>query len=149
MLVITRSRSVQEAGMLQTLVASADPVTQSFIAHTSQVTEVRRFIAEHVPDPAVLADLLVLTSEVATNAIRHGRPFSDGTITVAVAWDGVTATVAVTDAGSLVSTPHVKPSPGGDGEGGRGLWLVNAMASEWGYTRGRGSATIWFSLSAA
>jgi anti-sigma regulatory factor (Ser/Thr protein kinase) len=135
--------------MLQTPAASADTITRSFLARPGQVAEVRKFISSLVPDCAILGDLLMLASELVTNAIRHGRPFTDGTITVAVAWDGVTAVVAVTDAGSLAGSPHVKPSPGGDGENGRGLWLVNAMAAQWGYTRGPGGATTWCALASA
>lgn len=134
--------------MLQTPVAGADAAIRPFIAHPGQVAEIRKFIAAHVP-ALVQDDAALLASEVATNAIRHGRPFPDGTITVAVTWDGVTATVAVTDAGSPASTPHVKPSPGGAGESGRGLWMVNAMATQWGWTHGPGFATTWFSLASA
>jgi hypothetical protein len=39
-------------------------------------------------------------------------------------------------------------SPREDDEGGRGLWLVDRLASAWGTERGRRGKTVWFELPA-
>jgi anti-sigma regulatory factor (Ser/Thr protein kinase) len=91
-----------------------------------------------------LADLTspveVLISELATNAVRHARTL----FTVSVTWDGLTLTAEVSDASPLAPRPQLNPYP--DREGGRGLLLVDAIASDWGvdlYDQGK---TIWFTL---
>jgi len=101
-------------------------------------------------------------SELCTNAIRHTRSGDGGVFTVEVTRprDGV-ACVAVTDAGSP-GEPRVRPGPRrfdglldypGDvsdlDEGGRGLSLVAALTSRWGYCSAgaSGSRTVWAEAS--
>ncbi len=76
-------------------------------------------------------------SELATNAIAHTASGCGGVFTVEVDCprEGV-ARVAVTDAGGAgVPAPgHLIPVPGGVmAEGGRGLAMVAACTSRWGY----------------
>lgn len=92
-----------------------------------------------------LADLTspveVLVSELATNVVRHARTL----FTVTVSWDGATLSVEVSDASPLGPRPQLAARP--DDEGGRGLLLVDAVASDWGvdlYDQGK---TIWFTIS--
>ena len=82
----------------------------------------------------------VLISELATNAVRHARTL----FAVAVIWDGRALRVEVSDA-SLV-TPQPQLAVDADREGGRGLLLVDAIATDWGvdlYPRGK---TVWFTI---
>jgi anti-sigma regulatory factor (Ser/Thr protein kinase) len=93
------------------------------------------------PDAATL-----LTSELVTNAILHtasGGP--GGVVSVRILGLADGALVEVTDGGSA-ATPVVKADPlAGEGQG---LYLVQQMASQWGYRRDQAGTTVWFYLAA-
>lgn len=84
---------------------------------------------------------LLLMSELVTNAIRHGQ----GAVGLAIKKLPSGLCVEVSDAGPG------RPSalrPGPDRLGGRGLLLVERLASQWGVTpsaAGPGK-TVWFAL---
>jgi anti-sigma regulatory factor (Ser/Thr protein kinase) len=88
----------------------------------------------------------LLTSELVTNAILHtasGRP--GGTVSVVILGLPGGALIEVADGGSA-GMPVVK----GDalaGEG-QGHYLVQQMASQWGYRRDQAGTTVWFYLAA-
>ena len=89
----------------------------------------------------------LLTSELVTNAIQHtdsGAP--GGTVTVVVIGVPGGVLVEVVDDGSA-GTPVVR----GDlfAAGGHGLFLVQALAAQWGYLRDPAGTTVWFHLAAA
>jgi len=59
------------------------------------------------------------------------------------------ATIAhleVTDDGSATSTPAVRV-PEADDDGGRGLWLVDLLATEWGSHHDGASRSVWFQIT--
>ena len=91
-----------------------------------------------------LADLMaaveVLISELATNVVRHARTL----FTVTVAWDGATLRVEVSDASPLTPRPQLATDT--DREGGRGLLLVDAIATAWGVDLHPHSKTVWFTI---
>ncbi|MET0740502.1 MAG: ATP-binding protein [Candidatus Nanopelagicales bacterium] len=103
---------------------------------------VHGFVVEgRLPTDADVA--VLLTSEIVTNALRHGRaPFR---LTVE-AVDG-TLRVEVRDAGGN-GRPTVRGATPED-LGGRGLALVDTLADAWGWqpdgTRG---TVVWFELTA-
>jgi anti-sigma regulatory factor (Ser/Thr protein kinase) len=82
----------------------------------------------------------VLVSELATNAVRHART----RFTVTVAWDGRTLRVEVSDASPLAPRPQLGVSC--DRDGGRGLLLIDAIASDWGIDLDHQGKTIWFTI---
>ena len=84
----------------------------------------------------------LLTSELVTNAVRHGP--SAGVITVSTARDGNAMNVTVSDESCNAPT-LCEPAPAD--LGGRGLLLVEALATEWGVEvhDGRGKS-VWFRL---
>jgi serine/threonine-protein kinase RsbW len=100
---------------------------------------------EAVLDEAVLDNATLLTSELVTNAIRHTRSGEAGGsvgLMVAAVPDGIR--VEVTDSGSAASSPVVKQdSYTCDGHG---LFLVEAVAREWGCRRSDAGTTVWFCL---
>jgi serine/threonine-protein kinase RsbW len=115
-----------------------------------QVSRARWFVARTLADaglPGVDSEAAtLLTSEVVTNAVLHtdsGRP--GGTVTIVVLGLPNGVLVEVIDAGSA-GAPVVKADPLACG--GRGLFLVQQMASHWGYLRDRGGTTVWFHLAA-
>ena len=86
----------------------------------------------------------LVTSELATNAIRH----ADGErYTVDVDIDhGVLRVEIVDDDPTLPVESEPEAAP--DAEGGRGLWLVAALAQRWGVRpTGAGGKAVWFQMA--
>jgi anti-sigma regulatory factor (Ser/Thr protein kinase) len=86
--------------------------------------------------PELGADLSLLTSELVTNAIRHGARGADDDVVELVVWraDGH-YWLAVSDPGSGAPEPA---RPGPEGENGRGLLLVEGLAAAWAVVPRRG-----------
>ncbi|WP_344938729.1 ATP-binding protein [Sphaerisporangium flaviroseum] len=109
---------------------------------------VRGLLVTWIAAPA-LDDVLLLLSEVVTNAVAHsasGRA-ADGRVAVRVAWAARVVHVEVTDAGSATSAPVARVAAA-DGDGGRGLWLVNAIATAWGSHHDPAvGRTVWFQVA--
>jgi anti-sigma regulatory factor (Ser/Thr protein kinase) len=105
----------------------------------------RAFITHHTGHlPAeVVDDAILLASELITNAVTHGEP----DITMQLRLSPPSIGVAVTDHGlDLPSPRQPRPSPGA--VHGRGLRLIDALASTWGIDSvhpGPGK-TIWFHI---
>jgi anti-sigma regulatory factor (Ser/Thr protein kinase) len=113
---------------------------------TREVARARAFVAQTLgPDHPGAEAAVLLTSELVTNAVLHSDSREDGTVTVAVTHLGDWLRVEVSDAGSADSTPVVKDS--GCADSGHGLFLVNALAREWGCCTGEGQTTVWFSIA--
>ncbi|WP_449062207.1 ATP-binding protein [Planomonospora algeriensis] len=96
----------------------------------------------------VLDDVLLLLSEVVTNAITHsysGRT-AGGRVAVRVTRTSGGVHVEVADGGSVTGAPtmHV---PEVDDDGGRGLWLVNLLAAAWGSHHGEAGGSVWFRVA--
>lgn len=83
--------------------------------------------------------LALLVSELVANAVEHASP----PIAVTVDWDGCRVRVEVSDSSSDVPV-HRQPAPA-DAEG-RGIWLVDHIASAWGVDRTPEGKTVWFEL---
>jgi anti-sigma regulatory factor (Ser/Thr protein kinase) len=99
------------------------------------------WLAGHVNGRA-LEDIKLLVSELVTNAVRHQS--ERGAIEMAVAVRNRHVRVEVTDPGGGFDKPTVgEPPP--DEIGGRGLLIVDRVASRWGVTPGR-PTRVWFEL---
>src|SRR5436190_21060899 len=109
-------------------------------------SEARRELAERLPGvlpPDLIDDLLLLTTELVTNGVRHSPAGRAGMVDVSVHLGTDRVRVEVTDPGS--GFDHVPHVPGTLSEGGRGLFLVEALADRWGI--GDGSrTTVWYEL---
>ncbi|GAA2878656.1 hypothetical protein GCM10010517_40730 [Streptosporangium fragile] len=103
----------------------------------------RERLAGRVAAPA-LDDVLLLPSEPVTNAVTHsdsGRS-ADGRMTVYVARLPGAVHVEVTDDGSAAHAPEP------DDEGGRGLWLVDLVATAWGsHHDDEAGGSVWFRVT--
>jgi anti-sigma regulatory factor (Ser/Thr protein kinase) len=86
--------------------------------------------------------LALVTTELVTNAVRHGR----GAIRLAATFDVGTIRVEVADEGGgfLVAAALAIQ---GSAEGGFGLKIVDRLADRWGADRARG--VVWFELDLA
>ncbi|RJL20789.1 ATP-binding protein [Bailinhaonella thermotolerans] len=137
-------------GNLVARTAEVDPeevagvLIRQFPALEREVTNARAFIsgllgqAHPHHDDAVL-----LTSEIATNAIRYARP--DATSFSISAQTTETSTlIAITDAGGTTIPLICKPAD--QDPGGRGLFMLDTLATTWGFIRTPTSTGIWFTL---
>jgi anti-sigma regulatory factor (Ser/Thr protein kinase) len=93
--------------------------------------------------PELIDDVLLLTTELVTNSVRHSPAATDGTVDVGVRLAQDRIRVEVSDPGRGFS--HVPQHPGTLSEGGRGLFLVEALSDRWG-TDGGERTTVWFEL---
>ena len=91
---------------------------------------------------SALEDVKLLVSELVTNAVRHPR--AKGPIELAVEVGRRCVRVEVTDPGAGFDRPKVSAPPA-DALGGRGLLIVDRLASRWGVAPGR-QTRVWFEL---
>ena len=101
-------------------------------------------VAEHQD----VDDVRLVVSELVGNAVVHtasGRP--GGVVMVGIAEvDAATVYIEVVDEGA-VTVPQVD-TPGMDECRGRGLWLVEQFATEWGVRDGGlGRRVVWAEMS--
>jgi anti-sigma regulatory factor (Ser/Thr protein kinase) len=93
-------------------------------------------------EPGTREDLLLVVSELVTNAVVHGAE----PIRVTMVRAPERVRVEVTD-GAAAASPHGNPRPPTDAETGRGLSVVTRLAVAWGWraSPGRGK-TVWAEL---
>jgi len=115
-----------------------------------QVGLARAFVAQTFSSKQIQADCdaaTLLTSEIVTNAIQHTRSGADGgTVTIVVIGVARGVLVEIIDDGAA-GAPVVK----GDlyAAEGHGLFLVQHLATEWGYLKDSAGTTVWFHLPTA
>jgi len=105
----------------------------------------RKFVHDHRDhlDPDIIENAQLLVSEIVTNAVRHGA----GEICLTIRLDPPGIGVAVTDTGDALPTVPSTPPPD-DQPSGRGLLIVDAVASEWGVSPRwpPPGKTVWFDV---
>lgn len=100
-----------------------------------------RWLAEWGLDE-LAPDAALLLSELVTNAIVH-VPDGSGDVELALARTPAQLIAQVTDAGG--SLPQCGRA-GPDSENGRGMWLVEQIADQWGHHVSAAGKTVWFAL---
>ena len=119
---------------------------RSFPGEPSQVSQARSWIAGLLPACGPLDDLLVVASELATNAVAHTRSGQPGGLfTIDVTWTPGTARVVVGDQGST-EVPASAAAPADQvacQESGRGLLLVDALSASWGIAGDADARWLW------
>ncbi|MER5418597.1 ATP-binding protein [Streptosporangium roseum] len=120
-------------------------------AGVAAVPRMRRYVRDLLDDTehARTDDALLLVTELVTNSVRHsdsGR-VPGGRIAVAVADHAGTLHIDVIDAGSTGNRPALCPDITCDDGGGRGLWLVQELATAWGWYETAVGRVVWFQLS--
>jgi anti-sigma regulatory factor (Ser/Thr protein kinase) len=122
-----------------------EPRSRSTVLRAGPTTasEARWFLAEALDSLGVDTDrstATLLTSEVASNAARHGREPIDVTV-----WDEEGfLRVSVFDRGEGFDPVELSSEP--MSEGGWGLRIVQNLASEWGVHRQDEGVEVWFRL---
>lgn len=90
------------------------------------------------------ADTLeLLVSEVVTNAVTHAGSSCELAVRLVA---GTRVRVEISD--SQASQPHMMAGGGAEDSQGRGLWLVDALAADWGVVRFSGAGkAVWFEVA--
>jgi serine/threonine-protein kinase RsbW len=124
--------------------------TRKFPGSKDQVSQARGWLEDLLPDCEQLEVLTLLVSELVTNALLHtgsGKP--DGRFGLTVEWSPATVRVLVMDQGSPTA-PEVMTRVGGaawDSENGRGLFLVDQLADDWGAASLPGGRLVWLEMA--
>jgi anti-sigma regulatory factor (Ser/Thr protein kinase) len=122
---------------------SADVAVRAFPATKASVRSARMFVRDFLEelDDNQTDKLLLLASELATNAVRHAAtPF-----VVEILRQGVTICVSVRDRskrGVAMGRPPV------DAESGRGLSLVDTLSDAWGVRWTKHGKVVWGEVNA-
>jgi anti-sigma regulatory factor (Ser/Thr protein kinase) len=131
---------------------SSDPVRRetsgesALVVLSRDVAEVgraRRWLLDALVDSSAdhqLSDACLVTSELVTNALRHG--LGEIVLHASLADDGLLR-LSVTDWGE--GSPQVLP-PDPERIGGVGLLLVDALSEAWGVATFPGGKTVWASI---
>ncbi|MCU1432256.1 MAG: putative sensor protein [Actinotalea sp.] len=108
--------------------------------------EARRVVRDHLSswdvDEACVDVVLLLTSELVTNASRHASPPRH----LVLRHGDAGVRVEVEDSFPTLDAPR---RPDHDEHGGRGLWLVTMLATRWGHHPRNDGKVVWFHLAAA
>jgi anti-sigma regulatory factor (Ser/Thr protein kinase) len=107
----------------------------------------RRSLEEHFGttiDPNVLASVELLTTELVSNAVRHGGAGDDELVVLHLATAPGCLRVEVCDSGDGFEPGRPTPY----GEGGYGLFLVAEVSSRWGVSHSEGNCA-WFEIDLA
>jgi anti-sigma regulatory factor (Ser/Thr protein kinase) len=125
-------------------VAVAKPGMRVFLGSRREVRNVREFVAQAIDGCPVADEVILLVSEVAANAIVHSASGKGGTFTVVVHPVNGTVRVEVHDGGS--ETPPDIRSADDQAVSGRGLGLVESLATRWGHLGNRDGRVVWFEV---
>ncbi len=127
-----------------TAVTVVRPRRRIFPGSYDQVRQVRLFVARVLDGCPVADEAVLLSSELATNAITHTASGQGGKFTVNVYRGDTRLMISVRDDGSG-QAPTVRA--GGEvAESGYGLGLVELMADGWGHCGGPRCRVVWFTL---
>jgi len=118
--------------------------TWTYPAAAGSVTIARKDARRAVEHTDLAGVVELVTSELVTNALRHGSRLDDEIeLCLDLGADGVT--VRVSDGG--VSLWDGTIGSGGDVESGRGLEIVSALAVKMGHDVRDGAQTVWALLA--
>jgi serine/threonine-protein kinase RsbW len=121
------------------------PSLRIFPGSRQEVRNVRAFVGEAVDGCPAADDVILLASEVVTNAIVHTASGKDGTFTVVVhPLDGMVR-VEVHDCGSE-TPPGIRPADD-QAVSGRGLGMVESLATRWGHLGDQNGRVVWFEVT--
>ncbi len=117
-----------------------------FPAEPTSVPRSRRFVDRllervdrQLQTDSLRASAVLLTSELATNAVVHARTWFE----VSIRTSERHVRIEVADTSEVI--PQMSEITD-DAEHGRGLRIVDAMASSWGVEPGHRGKTVWFEL---
>jgi two-component sensor histidine kinase len=111
------------------------------------VATARRFVIATVGEDHPQADTaILLTSELVTNSLQHSTSYYDGAIlAVSASRAAHWLRVEVVDDGAPTLPALCQADT--DDECGRGLTLVDSLATRWGTRRTNTGTTTWFEIA--
>jgi DNA-binding NarL/FixJ family response regulator len=133
------------AGVLEIVDGVLATASTGLPADTQSAGEARRFVDEVLAQwdcQQLLDDVQLLVSELVTNAVVHAR--SDAQVAVRLLPEVLR--IEVVDRGEVTTTTEAKPPTDVGAESGRGLFLVETLASSWGVERIEGGKSVWFEV---
>lgn len=125
-------------------VTATIPQARTFDGSPDEVQNVRHFVRQLVSGYPVADDVILLASELATNAVRHTASGADGTFIVLVKAEYGRVRVEVHDLGS--DTEPAIGLLGSPGESGVGLAIVETVATRWGFHGSQFGRVVWFEM---
>lgn len=144
---VTARRLVDEiitlAGVVELVDAAVAEVTARLAGEPPSVAMARRLVDETLRQwdcAEALDEVALLVSEVVTNAVIHGG--SDVDVAVRLLPDALR--IEVIDSNDTVPLPVGAADL--DDESGRGLAIVDALASRWGVERFERGKSVWFEV---
>ncbi|QXJ20762.1 ATP-binding protein [Actinomadura graeca] len=109
---------------------------------TRSVGYARWFLRDMLPTGhPVLDDLVTVGSETVCNAIAHTASGKGGRVTISLLAGGDLYRLEVADDGADGRRPRVRVADGA--EGGRGLRIVEALSSRWGFWADGHRTVVW------
>jgi serine/threonine-protein kinase RsbW len=111
-----------------------------FRGEERQLGAMRRWLASLLPPVPARDDVILVATELASNAICHTVSGQGGRFTVEVTWWQSVVRVGVTDRGGPTH-PQVVDDPAG--ERGRGLLLVTGLSLRTGARGGQQGRLVW------
>jgi anti-sigma regulatory factor (Ser/Thr protein kinase) len=78
--------------------------------------------------------VLLIASELVTNAVKHGQ----SPITIRISTEGANVRVEVSDCGDATPVPRAP-----DANGGFGLLLINSVCTRWGVIKTAEGKVVW------
>jgi anti-sigma regulatory factor (Ser/Thr protein kinase) len=108
-----------------------------------QIAHARRFIAGVLSGFGAAEDIVLCVCELASNAVLHScsrEPGGQFTVRVSVSPAGRIRAEVVDRGGPW------QPGPAPDEEHGRGLLIVDALATRWGVTGSEAGRSAWLEL---
>ena len=117
--------------------------------HTPAVGQARQFVADMLgggfPE---LDDVLILVSELVSNAVMHTASGDGGLVALTVSVFRDLVRVEVADQGGA-SEPRLADDDGPPDvlTGGRGLRIVDTLATKWGYGGDELGRVVWFEFT--
>jgi anti-sigma regulatory factor (Ser/Thr protein kinase) len=116
---------------------------QVLAAHPASSRAARRLVAQRCAEHSLSGEPVevaaLLTSELVTNAVIHGR----SPVSLAVAVDPRVLRVEVGDDNSRLPQPQARDD---DALDGRGLQILTTLADRWGVERRSLGKAVWFEL---
>ena len=120
-------------------------VDRSFAPDAASIRAARRFVLDVAGDlaPDLRDAISVMVSELAMNAVQYACT----TFVVSIDLTGDSLRVAVTDSGG--GSPEAQPLPPASSPHGRGLFIVDRLADEWGVSPAADGPerTVWFRVA--
>ena len=118
---------------------------RSFAPDVASIRAARHFVLAAAADaaPDQRDAISVMVSELAMNAVQYART----TFVVRIELSGDSLRVEVTDSGG--GHPEARPLPPASSPHGRGLFLVDRLADEWGVSPAADGPerTVWFRVA--